>query len=44
VELPVNVIKDVLRSGRMSSQAKTRLLAVLAKRNGRSREGELLNW
>ena len=31
-ELPVNLIKDVLRSGRLSSQAKNSLLAVLEKR------------
>jgi hypothetical protein len=31
-ELPINVIKDVLRSGRLSSQAKDSLLAVLEKR------------
>jgi hypothetical protein len=34
-ELPVNLIKDVLRNGRLSSQAKNSLLAVLEKRNGR---------
>jgi hypothetical protein len=33
-ELPVNLIKDVLRSGRLSSQAKNSLLAVLEKRAG----------
>jgi hypothetical protein len=31
-ELPINLIKDVLRSGRLSSQAKNSLLAVLEKR------------
>jgi hypothetical protein len=31
-ELPVNLIKDVLRNGRLSSQAKNSLLAVLEKR------------
>src|SRR5882724_994312 len=31
-ELPINVIKDVLRSGRLSSQAKNSLLAVLERR------------
>jgi hypothetical protein len=31
-ELPVNLIKDVLRSGRLRSQAKNSLLAVLEKR------------
>ena len=34
-ELPVNLIKDVLRNGRLSTQAKNSLLAVLEKRNGR---------
>ena len=34
-ELPVNVIKDVLRRGKLSTQAKNSLLAVLEKRNGR---------
>lgn len=34
-ELPVNLIKDVLRNGRLSAQAKNSLLAVLEKRNGR---------
>jgi hypothetical protein len=34
-ELPVNLIKDVLRNGRLSPQAKNSLLAVLEKRNGR---------
>jgi len=34
-ELPVSLIKDVLRNGRLSSQAKNSLLAVLEKRNGR---------
>ena len=34
-ELPVNLIKDVLRSGRLSSHARNSLLAVLEKRNGR---------
>ncbi|MGZ7103649.1 MAG: hypothetical protein ACXVJ1_16545 [Candidatus Angelobacter sp.] len=33
-ELPINLIKDVLRSGRLSSQAKNSLLAVLEKRGG----------
>ncbi|HKR96942.1 MAG TPA: hypothetical protein VJW55_16310, partial [Candidatus Angelobacter sp.] len=31
-ELPVNLIKDVLRSGRLSAQAKNSLVAVLEKR------------
>lgn len=31
-ELPINLIKDVLRSGRLSSQARNSLLAVLEKR------------
>jgi hypothetical protein len=31
-ELPINLIKDVLRRGRLSSQAKNSLLAVLEKR------------
>jgi len=31
-ELPINLIKDVLRSGRLSAQAKNSLLAVLEKR------------
>ena len=31
-ELPINLIKDVLRSGRLTSQAKNSLLAVLEKR------------
>jgi hypothetical protein len=31
-ELPVNLIKDVLRNGRLSAQAKNSLLAVLEKR------------
>jgi hypothetical protein len=31
-ELPINLIKDVLRSGRLSTQAKNSLLAVLEKR------------
>ena len=35
-ELPVNLIKDVLRSGRLSSQAKNSLLAVLEKRGVRA--------
>ncbi|HEY2117344.1 MAG TPA: hypothetical protein VGJ51_19745 [Candidatus Angelobacter sp.] len=35
-ELPVNLIKDVLRSGRLTTQAKSSLLAVLEKRNGRT--------
>jgi len=34
-ELPINLIKDVLRSGRLNLQAKNSLLAVLEKRNGR---------
>jgi hypothetical protein len=34
-ELPVNLIKDVLRNGRLSPQAKNSLVAVLEKRNGR---------
>ena len=34
-ELPVKLIKDVLRNGRLSTQAKNSLLAVLEKRNGR---------
>jgi len=33
-ELPINLIKDVLRSGRLSAQAKNSLLAVLEKRTG----------
>lgn len=32
-ELPVNLIKDVLRNGRLSPQAKNSLFAVLEKRN-----------
>jgi hypothetical protein len=36
VELPVNLIKDVLRSGRLSSQAKNSLVAVLEKRGVRA--------
>jgi hypothetical protein len=35
-ELPVNLIKDVLRSGRLSSQAKNSLLAVLEKRGAKA--------
>lgn len=35
-ELPVNLIKEVLRSGRLSAQAKNSLLAVLEKRNTRA--------
>jgi hypothetical protein len=35
-ELPINLIKDVLRSGRLSSQAKNSLLAVLEKRGVRA--------
>jgi len=31
-ELPINLIKDVLRSGRVSSNVKNCLLAVLEKR------------
>jgi hypothetical protein len=31
-ELPIHLIKDVLRSGRLSSQAKNSLVAVLEKR------------
>jgi hypothetical protein len=31
-ELPINVIKDVLRSGKLSSHAKNSLLTVLEKR------------
>jgi hypothetical protein len=34
-ELPINVIKDVLRSGRLNVQAKNSLLAVLEKRGAR---------
>jgi hypothetical protein len=34
-ELPINVIKDVLRSGRLNAQAKNSLLAVLEKRGAR---------
>jgi hypothetical protein len=30
------LIKDVLRNGRLSAQAKNSLLAVLEKRNGRA--------
>ena len=36
-ELPVNVIKDVLRSGKLSPQAKNSLLAVLEKRGVNSK-------
>lgn len=35
-ELPVNLIKEVLRSGRLTSQAKNSLLAVLEKRGART--------
>jgi hypothetical protein len=35
-ELPVNLIKDVLRNGRLSPQAKNSLLAVLEKRGLRA--------
>jgi len=35
-ELPINLIKDVLRSGRLSAQAKNSLLAVLEKRGVRA--------
>jgi hypothetical protein len=35
-ELPVNLIKDVLRSGRLSSHAKNSLMAVLEKRGVRA--------
>jgi hypothetical protein len=35
-ELPINLIKDVLRSGKLSPQAKNSLLAVLEKRNVRA--------
>ncbi len=35
-ELPVNLIKDVLRSGRLSSHSKNSLLAVLEKRGVRA--------
>jgi hypothetical protein len=31
-ELPINLIKDVLRSGKLSAHAKNSLLAVLEKR------------
>jgi len=34
-ELPVNLVKDVLRNGRLSSQARNSLLAVLEKRSGK---------
>jgi hypothetical protein len=34
-ELPINVIKEVLRNGRLTQQAKNSLLAVLEKRAGR---------
>jgi hypothetical protein len=34
-ELPIALIKDILRNGRLSAQAKNSLLAVLEKRNGR---------
>ena len=35
-ELPINLIKDVLRSGRLSAEAKNSLLAVLEKRGVRA--------
>ena len=35
-ELPINLIKDVLRSGRLSTQAKNSLIAVLEKRGVRA--------
>ncbi len=35
-ELPINLIKDVLRNGRLSAQAKNSLLAVLEKRGVRA--------
>jgi hypothetical protein len=35
-ELPIHLIKDVLRNGRLSAQAKNSLLAVLEKRNVRA--------
>ncbi|HET8891321.1 MAG TPA: hypothetical protein VFQ41_20625 [Candidatus Angelobacter sp.] len=35
-ELPINLIKDVLRSGRLTSQAKNSLLAVLEKRGAKA--------
>jgi hypothetical protein len=35
-ELPVNLIKDVLRNGRLNSQARNSLVAVLEKRNART--------
>jgi len=35
-ELPINLIKDALRSGRLSSQAKNSLMAVLEKRGVRA--------
>ncbi|MGC2696564.1 MAG: hypothetical protein WA738_12320 [Candidatus Angelobacter sp.] len=35
-ELPVNLIKEVLRNGRLSAQAKNSLLAVLEKRTARA--------
>jgi hypothetical protein len=35
-ELPINLIKDVLRSGRLTTQAKNSLLAVLEKRGVRA--------
>ena len=31
-ELPINLVKDILRNGRLSPQAKNSLLAVLEKR------------
>lgn len=34
-ELPVNLVKEVLRNGRLSSQARNSLLAVLEKRGGK---------
>jgi|SRR5689334_11389916 len=35
-ELPVNLVKEVLRNGRLNSQARNSLLAVLEKRGGKS--------
>ena len=35
-ELPVNLVKEVLRNGRLSSQARNSLLAVLEKRSGKT--------
>jgi hypothetical protein len=34
-ELPVNLVKEVLRNGRLSSQARNSLVAVLEKRSGK---------